>query len=397
MSSSQSATSVVDRPVQSPAPAAVPALTPAPGLRPFLQRRIPVGIILASFVVLTVPLTLLNVLGASQTTNFVFFTAYHITFSITHFFLTAWLYFDTRNLAYFRSSWRTRVIYFAAPIAILLGVWALGFFHVDPAYGDYEPGASWGPMAYAFFFAFAVRALDYRHSTRQSFGVLQMIKVQPGAKYPEWSKVVDRTFFTAMCLLELQTFASGGHFTASPLMIASVIVTGGLFAGVMIGFVHAWRAAPDRRALLSPLAYFLFQTTAACLVVWRFELYAISLAMHFTEYHVLMAPRCFEAAPRDGAAAGAPAKKPFFLRRSWFAGYAVLIILALTYYMSDILELAGVQSKNQLLWAMTNMFNGIFLAHFFLESFVWKFSTPYFRTALGPTYFPRPAPAPPSA
>jgi hypothetical protein len=388
MSSSQSAPSMVDRPLTS-------ALAPAPGLRPFLQRRIPVGIILASFLLLTVPLTLLNVLGASQTTNFVCFTAYHITFSITHFFLTAWLYFDPRNVAYFNSSWQTRSIYFAAPIAILVVVWALGFFHVDPAYGDFEPSASWGPMAYAFFFAFAVRALDYRHSTRQSFGVLQLIKVQPGAKYPEWSKVVDRTFFTAMCLLELQTFASGGHFTPSPLMIASVVVTGGLFIGVMAGFLRAWREVPDRRVMLSPLAYFLFQTTAACLVVWRFELYAISLAMHFTEYHVLMAPRCFERVPKDGASA--PAGKPFFLRRSWFAGYAVLIILALTYYMSDILELAGVQSKNQLLWAMTNMFNGIFLAHFFLESFVWKFSTPYFRTVLGPTYFPRPAPTQPSA
>jgi hypothetical protein len=63
--------------------------------------------------------------------------------------------------------------------------------------------------------------------------------------------------------------------------------------------------------------------------------------------------------------------------------------------MSDILVWAGVQSQGQLLWAMTNMFNGIFLAHFFLESFVWKFSTPYFRSALGPTYFPRPAAAPP--
>lgn len=358
-------------------------------LRPFLQRPLPVGIILASFIVITVPLTLMTALGANRTATAVFFTAYHITFSITHFFLTAWLYFDPRNRQYFGSSWRTRLVYIAAPIALLIGVWAIGFFRVDPAYGDYAPTSGSAAMAYAFLLAFVVRALDYRHSTRQSFGVLQMIKVQPGARFPEWSKVVDRTFFTALFLLELQTYAAGGRFTPTPLMLASIAVTSGLFAAVLLGFYRAWRVAPDRRVLRAPLAYLVFQTAAACCVVWRFELYAISLAMHFTEYHVLMAPRCFERAPR---APGAP-RRIFLLRRSWLVGYTVLILLALGYYLSEILDFAGIQTDSQLVWALSNMFNGIFLAHFFIESFVWRFSNPFYRAALGPVYFPRPAPA----
>jgi hypothetical protein len=400
MATNQSASLLVDR-TASPLPASpspAPELSPvgavasAPGVRPFLQRRGPIGIILASFVLLTVPLTLMTLLHANETANFLFFRGYHITFSITHFFLTAWLYFDLRNLAYFSSSWRTRIVYYAVPLAILLSVWGLGFFHVDPVYGDYEPaGAGWGPMAYAFGFAFVVRALDYRHSTRQSFGVLQMIKVQPGAQFPAWSKAVDRTLFTALCLLELQTFASGGELTLTPLMIGSLIVTAGLLLAALVGFVHAWRKAPSGRVLLAPLTYFIFQTTAACLVVYRFELYAISLAMHFTEYHVLMAPRCFEPRPAAGTN-GAP-RRVFFLRRNWLAGYAVLIVLALIYYISDFMDFAGVQSQNQLLWAVTNMFNGIFLAHFFLESFVWKFSTPFYRTSLGSLFFPKPGSA----
>lgn len=362
------------------------ASTTLPGLRPFLQRPLPVGIILASFAVITVPLTLMTVLGANHMATAAFFVTYHITFSITHFFLTAWLYFDPRNRAYFTSSRLRRLIYVVVPIALLVGVWAIGFLRVDPAYGDYEPSSGLGPMAYAFFFAFAVRAIDYRHSTRQSFGVLQMIKVQPGAKYPAWSKAVDRTLFSALFLLEVQTFAAGGRFTPSPLMLASVAVAAALFAASLVGFHRAWRGVPDRRVLRAPLAYLAFQTTAACLTVWRFELYAISLAMHFTEYHVLMAPRCFERVPRDGSS-----RRVFFLRRSWIAGYVVLIVLALGYYLSEILDFAGIQTQSQFVWALTNVFNGIFLVHFFLEAFVWRFSNPFYRSSVSPVYFPRPA------
>lgn len=361
-----------------------------PGVRPFLQRPVPVAIILLSFAAITVPLTLMTVLGANHMATVAFFITYHITFSITHFFLTAWLYFDPRNRQYFASSWLRRLIYVAVPAALMLGVWAIGFFRVDPAYGDYEPTSGLGPMAYAFFFAFAVRAIDYRHSTRQSFGVLQLIKVQPGARFPAWTKAVDRTLFSALFLLETQTFAAGGRFTPTPLMLATVAVAAALFAGSLVGFYRAWRAAPDRRVLRAPLAYLVFQTTAACLTVWRFELYAISLAMHFTEYHVLMAPRCFERAPNSAAAP----RRIFFLRRSWIAGYVVLILLALGYYLSEILDLAGIQTQSQLVWAMTNVFNGIFLAHFFLEAFVWRFSNPFYRSSVGPVYFPRPAAQP---
>jgi hypothetical protein len=388
------------------APALAPA-APGPAAIPFLQQRAPIAIILGSFVLLTVPMALMDLLGANELASTIFFRTYHILFSITHFFLTLWLYFDARNVAYFTSSARTRLIYFAAPIAILVGVAALGFFRVDPVNGDYEPTGSFGPMMYAFLFAFIVRALDYRHSTRQSFGVLQLIKAQPGAKYPSWSKTLDNGFFAALFVLELLTFTYGGHFTATPLMLASIGVTAAIGVGVLAGFVRAARGMANPRALLAPLAYLLFQTSAACLVVYRFELYAISLAMHFTEYHVVMAPRCFERVGAAGGAAGAaagaaaagaaagaagaaaPGRKVFLLRRNWIAAYAVLILLSLAYYVSYFMDIAGVHSESQVVWAMTNMFNGIFLAHFFVESFVWRFSTPHYRNALAPVFFPR--------
>jgi len=46
------------------------------------------------------------------------------------------------------------------------------------------------------------------------------------------------------------------------------------------------------------------------------------------------------------------------------------------------------QSTSLLLFAL---FDGLFVFHYFLESFIWRFSEPYYRQTLGPLYFaPRP-------
>jgi hypothetical protein len=43
---------------------------------------------------------------------------------------------------------------------------------------------------------------------------------------------------------------------------------------------------------------------------------------------------------------------------------------------------------------LITLFDGIFVFHYFLECFIWKFSDPHYRQTLGPLYFaPRPRPA----
>ena len=36
---------------------------------------------------------------------------------------------------------------------------------------------------------------------------------------------------------------------------------------------------------------------------------------------------------------------------------------------------------------MLAMFNGLFVMHYFVEAFIWKFSDPFYRKSLMPLYF----------
>ena len=37
--------------------------------------------------------------------------------------------------------------------------------------------------------------------------------------------------------------------------------------------------------------------------------------------------------------------------------------------------------------ALVALFNGLFVFHYFVEMFIWKFSEPHYRQTLGPLYF----------
>ena len=41
------------------------------------------------------------------------------------------------------------------------------------------------------------------------------------------------------------------------------------------------------------------------------------------------------------------------------------------------------------------IFDGLFVFHYFVEMFIWRFSEPHYRQTLGPLYFaPKPKPLP---
>jgi hypothetical protein len=41
--------------------------------------------------------------------------------------------------------------------------------------------------------------------------------------------------------------------------------------------------------------------------------------------------------------------------------------------------------------ALVAVFDGLFVFHYFVEMFIWRFSEPYYRQTLGPLYFaPKP-------
>jgi drug/metabolite transporter superfamily protein YnfA len=132
-----------------------------------------------------------------------------------------------------------------------------------------------------------------------------------------------------------------------------------------------------------PTVYLLSQAAGAALVLYRVEFYTVALAMHYVEYHLIMMPRCFsapldETSRVDGVMAWLRRHKPIF--------YAALLGLALWVTVWSLVWAR--QPDASRIHAFGTLFNGIFLVHFFIEAFIWKFSNPYFRRTLAPLYFP---------
>jgi hypothetical protein len=263
----------------------------------------------------------------------------------------------------------------------------IGFYRVNEPHA----GASVGFFVYVFVFTVGVRAADYFHVVRQSFGMLQLFKRQTAAPFPGWMRRADNGFFLALAALQLWTFIGGtrtGEFAFAPGPTASVlmVVAACALAGVVAGFATAVRRAPSPSAVWVPALYFLFQAGSGALAVWRTELYAASLAMHYVEYHIVIFPRLFTftidpASRVDRIAAWVRRHKPVF--------YGVLALLSLLVAQEVIWPTVSRRVRGgEDLWVLFNIFNGIFVTHYFVEAFIWKFRNPYFRDSLSPVYFP---------
>jgi hypothetical protein len=367
---------------------AIPLAQPAsaPG---FFQRDLPAYAILAAFVVLTLPLALLFSYDSESPRIRAIMLVYIIGLGVSHFALTPTVYLQSNNLRYFNGSWRNRIIYFAIPVIIFL------FFDL---YATFQVAVLF-PFV-AILVRTGIRLLDFRHFSSQTYGVLQLYKVRSGCKFPGWIKRVENLYYFALSLLLLTTFLSGGRFTADSLasVVLSLTVLG-LFAAIATGFILAAIRSTNCREVLLPLAYFLFQTGAMLLAVYNLAFYGLALAMHYVEYHLLMAPRCFKsdldpAKPLDRVFGLLRANKFIFYSLLFFVAFVVTVCTVDFTAMLAMLEgtkdngRAG-QSTSLLLFAL---FDGLFVFHYFLESFIWRFSEPYYRQTLGPLYFaPRPS------
>src|SRR5262249_51258930 len=159
------------------------------------------------------------------------------------------------------------------------------------------------------------------HWARQSFGVLQLFKAQTGCAYAVWVKRAENWFFLGMNGLLMCTFLEGVRCLAKdepveavaqkgvvfPLLKeldladgwswalhgvswALLIVTCALGAAVVVGYVRAERRGGS---VAKAALYLAAQTVSGCLAIAYLPLYLATLAMHYVEYHVVMAPRCF--------------------------------------------------------------------------------------------------------
>jgi hypothetical protein len=328
---------------------------------PYLMRRGPLALVLGSFFVVALPLAA-YVAVASQKGPLA--QAYIVLFGVTHFFLTFTVYLSAANRAHFVSSPRNIVAFLGAPLGLLVG---FAIF-----YGLNLP-ARFALFAAALFTA--TRGLDFYHLSRQAFGMLQLFKGKNNKVVPAWTRTAENVYFLALALSMFLTYASDLRFdTKWPAAWAALALDAALLAVVVTGHL---RARGDKKQTAIALAYLGVQTGSCALAIWRTDFYIASLAVHYVEYHVIMAPRVFRAPlePGDRALKLAQARP--------LALYAVLVALGAAWWL--LLRAQDVYTTGPSR-ALVHVFDGIFVFHYVIEMSIWKFSDPYFRKSLGPLY-----------
>jgi hypothetical protein len=353
----------------------------------YLLRPIPVLLIFGAFFGLTVPLSIacgpqltkaLSTMEAIALSPLA--TAYICCLGFTHFFLTFTVYLQSGNLRHFASSARNRIIFFAIPLAIFLA------FDLYYALGIDARFVAVGAVVFG-----AIRFLDFLHFNRQNFGVHQMFKGKSGPCFPAWMRRVENWYFMSLVVFLFQTFFAVEHRIdfANPWVWVMLAISLGLLAVVLVGYAIALSNVAQPSALVAPFGYLLLQSAAASLAIYSTALYAFSLAIHYVEYHVLMAPRCFDAALDQRSKIDRVFGR---LRRSKVLFYAILLAVAGSYMWLS--QSRGAFDESPLGYRLlVNVFDGLFVFHYFVEAFIWKFGDPYFRQTLSPLYFPRPATA----
>ena len=392
--------------VQPKTPNPVLADTPAPrgGLRPipkpvgYFQQRWPAAAILAALPAVAVPMAVVVTLFPL---NWLVW-GYVWLFGMTHFVVTLAVYLRGSNLRHFAGSTRNRVVFFLVPIVLLVGF---------DLYHALRVGAMLPVVGVLVLLA--VRLADFNHFNRQSFGVLQLFKARTGVKFAAPLKRAENLYFCGLTALLFVTFLSGGvcpllqpggALTAVPLAgeffpalvalevtqpvwLGLLAITAALFVRVAVGL---WREGRGRAGFAAAAGYLLVQTAAAAMAVAYFPLYFAALAVHYVEYHVLMAPRCLrpEANPagRFDRAADALRARPaaFYLLVLVGGG---LVTLAARAGMGMMGLQAGAADEPFGYLAVIAAFDGLFVFHYFVEMFIWRFGDPHFRRELSGLYF----------
>jgi hypothetical protein len=263
--------------------------------------------------------------------------------AISHFLVTFALYFQPGNWRYFLSSLGNRAIYVAIPLALC------AYVLVAP---DFSP---------IWIFAIAPLAvLDTFHVAGQSYGVLELLK-RNSDSFGAWTRPVCRALFWSFALLELHTMYRQGGFVSDPFFWLVAPIAGVLFLAALFGVRF--------QASGVPLAYLCLQAACASLAIYRTEFYMLALAGHYLEYQIVIMPRCFYSSS-SGLWKTLRERKILF--------YAPLVAIATVFA-----ALAPIGGQNA---SIPRWLTAVFIWHYFVEAFLWKFGNAYYKRTALPLY-----------
>jgi hypothetical protein len=332
---------------------------------PWLSTPAPRRLIFGTFFAVTIPLALLIGSGRAQAQPLVL-ELYALTLSLTHFALTFLVYCSGANRRHFVSTPKNLAIFLVAPLGAFTFL-ALWFgLALDARFVG-------GALAVGMI----IRALDFLHLSRQSFGVLQLFKAGTVAR---WVMRAENAYLLALAALTFVTYLTNLRFEASsPVAWSGAFIVLVLLAIVLVGYAQALRSSANRRQVLVALGYLAIQSVASLLAVWRLEFYLCALAVHYVEYHVIMGRRVFGGPLEPGDRLLAAVRRtPALLYLGLFAVSA--LVMAVTRLQPELHD--GPAGPRLLV----HLFDGLFVFHYLLEMSIWKFRDPYFRSTIGPLF-----------
>jgi hypothetical protein len=343
----------------------------APVSLPYMARPLMRTLVIGTFFFVTLPLAAYVLVGHRSAGDAIFEglvpQAYLALFGYTHFALTFTIFFSAANRAHFTSTRRNLFVFLIAPGVPFLGLMTWYGLALNERYR----------VANELLF-FVITAFNYYHLTRQAFGVLQLFKGKAMRAMPPWIRTAENLFLLSLTAQMLVTYTTDLHFdpsrTITWLVLPICVV---LFLVVCAGYGMGIRAGCDRRQTLTAFAYLMVQALGAVLTIASSALYIATLAVHYVEYHVVMAPRVLKGPSdsRDTTLA--------LFRRAPLALYAVLAAAAVGLWLMIHAQRTYTTGGPRFL---VHLFDGIFVFHYIVEMSIWKFSDPYFRKALGPLY-----------
>src|SRR5262249_47338526 len=144
-----------------------------------------------------------------------------------------------------------------------------------------------------------------------------------------------------------------------------------------------------------PVVYLTMQSLSALLGIVCILFYPATLVLHYVEYHILMVPRCFQLKLDESHRVD---RVFAWLRRSPVRFYAILLSIAAvaTLCVATGMGTMGITKVDPSATfgylTLIALFDGLFVFHYMVETFIWRFSEPYYRNQLASLYFaPKPA------
>jgi hypothetical protein len=316
---------------------------------PYLLRPRPRVVLVGAVAGVMVPLLVLVEVWPDAAVTSTAVRAYAVALGLTHFIAVFSVYLLTDHRKHFASSLRGRAFYFGLP-ALSLATFAVW---------------SQRPPVYLGLVLMGVRACDFYHVGRQSFGVLQLLRRSPTTAE---RRAAESAHFVCLAVAQWLVYLDGGRVSIrSPLgLLATLVLTVGVVGALSAGWGGAGlRAEPEA------WGYLVVQTVGGVLAVLDTRLYLLVLALHYVEYHTLLAPRLFCGEVR--------------LRVRPATFYALLLLAAV---VVEWLRTRGAEL------ATVAILDGLYIAHYLLDGELWRFAGTFYGERVLPLYVARPAAQP---